>query len=408
MADTITLLHLSDIHLGKEFKSIIRNNPAKRKIARDTLRKAFKEAIEKASSLNPDMIIICGDLFDTNQPLKNDEEEVSKILSQHAEKNRDTHFFLLPGGHDYLHKNSPYLRSTIAQLSSFNNIHIFNTPGPQSIKVITKAGFSVKVHARPHDRRSTGISPLAELEPDAFADFNIAIAHGSVPEFLPADSESDPVHINDMLKFDYVALGHWHSFYPVEAGSPRRIVASYSGSLASLSTDKADTSKTRGVVKVLISKMGRESLSDVKVQLLEVENSISFRRFKLKDPVDVEKIASEVRGNSLTQYILDIEYSSEKLSYEELEKRIGELYSLDNLLELRLTGRRIRKFNADEYPEYDFRRYLIKAIEAQINQLNSEPEEEKERIKEAAINIALSLFEGENPVDVYDFMPERG
>lgn len=215
----IRILHTGDVHLGKPFKDFGKFG---RKL-RQQLRKTFFQLLRQAPR-NVDLVLIAGDLVDSNQP---DLLEVKHVLSAIKEA-APLPVCLLPGTHDCLSPDSVYRRPEFTEGQCPGNLRLFRKDGPQTFHF---EQLSVAVHGRANLANRGGEPPLKDLRPDAKAKFNVAVAHASVP--LPrfdADDEHDYfVRMEDAQRsgMDYIALAHWHRFGNCFPGSPVR--AFYSG-----------------------------------------------------------------------------------------------------------------------------------------------------------------------------------
>lgn len=214
-------IHTADIHLGKSFAFLGDKGSLVREVQIETL----ERIASLAQSESVDLLIIAGDLFDSN--------EVSSRLIRKAVdilKSIDPiPVLILPGTHDLLDEGSVYRRKE----SQGPNINVYGIDGTV-IKVK-----DVAIHGRPNDTKQGGTHPLSELKPDTTAQFNIAVIHASVEIEGKASPDDYLVSTKEISSsgMDYVALGHWHR---MSNFSTKGVPAWYCGSPEITKFDEAD------------------------------------------------------------------------------------------------------------------------------------------------------------------------
>lgn len=195
----IKILHTADMHLGAGFAFLGDFGITIRSAVRESLSRIAQLALSE----EVDIVLIAGDLFDSNN--------VSLPLRQFAvtqlQKLSPIPVCILPGTHDCLEDGSVYHRQEFASAPS--NIYVFKQGGPET-KTFDELGLAV--HAKANLSNQGQESPLRELKPIDDLPFNIALAHGSIKiegKYSPNDFPIDRQEIRDS-GMDYVALGHWH------------------------------------------------------------------------------------------------------------------------------------------------------------------------------------------------------
>jgi DNA repair exonuclease SbcCD nuclease subunit len=215
----LRLLHTADLHLGAPLKGF---GPLATERRRDLLT-TFERIIELAVSREVDCLVVAGDLFDANRIDGETVGRVQKGFERLAGHGIPT--VLIPGTHDNvvsrdaLYRTRPFaakilmeptvtepLRLTLRGCETFFYGFAYRSDGSRDALATMKR------------RRSEGI--------------HIGLLHGSLqgsPEwelrckdlpFTPADLAA--------LQLDYLALGHYHSYAPLEQGG--RLIACYPGS----------------------------------------------------------------------------------------------------------------------------------------------------------------------------------
>lgn len=395
MEKRIRIIHFADVHLGRSFKETIKNLTDNRKKLREHLRNSFKKAVKICVERKPDLVVIAGDLFDVSRPLNSDAELVYGEISEAALSLPDTYFFLIPGGHDRLSPLSPYTRSRIKDLNSLPNVFVAGSPMPTKKEITLKNGVLVALHYFPQEVESRNISPLAGLVPASEADFNIAVAHGSVVELLPPDvPKRDPISVNEMKAFDYTVLGDWHGFKEIydETG---KIIGSYSGALDYLDVDEFKRQDKRGIVEVTIIKKGKDKSAIL--ELIEIEK-ISYEKIFCSSISDFSKKIKELDKNRkwfVYAIFSDLENQVEKV-YEEASLH-------ENIIEVRVElKRKISSILEGDYDEMDIRHYVITEIKNLLKEYTRNPDQFEEdilKIADLAFDYAKRALEGEKPDD---------
>jgi exonuclease SbcD len=200
----LKILHTADIHLGAKFSGLGNKGTSQR----EQLRATFKNVITTAINEKVNIVLIAGDLFDSNQqPQKN----IDLVIEQfNLLGSNNIPVCLIPGTHDSFDSSSIYRKVDFEGKCS--NLKIF-TDEDVSYKEYT--GLDLTVYGKPNLSNKSYIGPLKGLKRLTSTKFHIAIAHGSfyIPEKI---AEDDHVFRPEEVKgsgMDYLALGHWHETY---------------------------------------------------------------------------------------------------------------------------------------------------------------------------------------------------
>ena len=198
----LTLVHSSDLHIdgGRVTESF---HPLCR-------------VLETAKRLEADILLLAGDIFDSNRTTPAVVDRVARLLDDARMP-----IVLLPGNHDCLGTGSVYEHQALSDVA---NVHVLGTDCGESVIFPV---FQLEIWGRAHSDYAD-MFPLARL-PCAGATRRVVMAHG---HWLR--TESDPhrgwlFSSEDIAATgaDYVALGHWPQ--PCAAGDGR-VPAFYSGS----------------------------------------------------------------------------------------------------------------------------------------------------------------------------------
>ena len=196
------LVHLSDVHLG--YRQYQRLTPAGINQREADVAASFKAVIDKTIDVEPDLILIAGDLFHTVRPSN---PAILWAFQQFIRLQKalpTTPIILIAGNHDL-----PRASETGCILGLFAQL---------GVRVIDK-------EARRVDLPDIGVSvlaipdmpgPLPALDPNPAARYNILLLHGEtpgLPEWLTVGDRSRlevPLEALRRTDWDYVALGHYH------------------------------------------------------------------------------------------------------------------------------------------------------------------------------------------------------
>ena len=187
--------------------------------AADSIRQARLDVVERigkaASDRDADFVIVAGDVFENSQVDSGIVHELLVLLGGYA-----CDVYLLPGNHDFLSPGSVY-ESLPFRNSCPVNVHVIMSSDP-----IEKQG--AVILPSPAMQRKSGADPTACMKDRGSSGcIRIGVAHGSLmiegkhkPDAFPI-----PLEAARTADLDYLALGHWHSFYrhddrTVYSGSP--------------------------------------------------------------------------------------------------------------------------------------------------------------------------------------------
>ncbi len=170
----------------------------------DSASRCLEAIVNLAIKTKVDLVIVAGDLFDSNRVGDN---LVSFVIEQLERLSVPT--FILPGNHDCLDSESVYHRAELWK--DANNIRIFRAPQGETL---TLPGLSV--WGKPITSFVGDLRPLAGIpQPQGKGQWHIAVAHGSYYHFTGSALASG-YHISreEIVTSgqDYIALGHYAIF----------------------------------------------------------------------------------------------------------------------------------------------------------------------------------------------------
>ena len=213
------IVHLADVHIGKKFHKL----GHKGDVLREQIFKSFTKALTLAVEEKVDLVMIAGDLFDSNRV----SPAIVRTVTGELNRIAPIPVIILPGTHDCYDTQSVYRRK---DWELCPHVRIFREKQPQ---IFTFPHLGVAVHGVANQSNKGPESPLSGLKPSEDI-LNLAVAHGSLK--IPGRTgEDDYIFTSEEIKqsgMDYIALGHWHRIFDCSEGGTK---ACYSGAPQQLS-----------------------------------------------------------------------------------------------------------------------------------------------------------------------------
>jgi len=274
----LRLLHTADVHLGARHADLGEQAAAQR----ERQFAAFKAAVDLAIAERVDIVLIAGDLFDSNtQPRRSVERVAAELKRLVAAKIRTV---VIPGTHDVYDRASLYrVHDLAAMAGSTVDDDLVTVLTPDRPSVHLKA-CDVVVHGPVFATKRAPYSPLRDLKvtPGEVATWNVGMVHGSLA--IPDRTDRDEVVVTraeiEATGLDYLALGHWHSAQQGKAGST---TYAYSGAPEPVAVTQD------GAGKVLL--IALDEVAGVRSVTIE-ERTVGRTRFEKLD-VDASTLADQ-------------------------------------------------------------------------------------------------------------------
>jgi DNA repair protein SbcD/Mre11 len=274
----LRLLHTADVHLGARHDDLGEAAAAQR----ERQFAAFKATIDMAISEKVDILLIAGDLFDSNtQPRRSVERVAGELRRLVAARIRTV---IIPGTHDCYDRASIYRAYDLAALAGSeagDDLVTVLTPSAPSIHL---SACEATVQATIFPTKRAPYSPLRDVRiaEESAAGWNIGMVHGSIS--IPDRTDRDEVVVTKeeiaATGLDYLALGHWHSALQGRAGTT---AYAYSGAPEPVAVNQD------GAGKVLLVELD-EAGGTKKVRI--TERTVGKTRFDKLD-LDVATIGSQ-------------------------------------------------------------------------------------------------------------------
>lgn len=193
----VRFIHCADIHLDAPFTSL-GGNTDKSASRRQDIKDTFQEIIDLAKSEKPDLLFICGDLYEYRYVRKS----TINFLNNCFKSIPDTRIFIIPGNHDPITVNSYY--------KNFNwnsNVFILCDEMPY----VGLDDLNVYIYGAGFKSFSQEKTMVYDLKPVRNDYINILLTHGTV-DMNVGNCLYNPMSSENLssLSMDYIALGHFH------------------------------------------------------------------------------------------------------------------------------------------------------------------------------------------------------
>jgi len=210
-SSSVKILHCADFHIGAQ-NYYLRNKAKQR---RSEILITLEKIINICKIENIELMLISGDLFDSNHI---DNESIKKVKSLFSQI-PDTFIAICAGNHDYITSDSPYVNSQWPA-----NVYIFGT----SMEFIQVPKKDVRVWGCSFSTPYIQSSLIKNINVPNDNLINIMVMHG---EFVAENTSSkyNPITKTNLSYsgMDYVALGHIHHSSSVHQAG--RTFYAYSG-----------------------------------------------------------------------------------------------------------------------------------------------------------------------------------
>lgn len=273
----LRLLHTADVHLGARHADL----GDRAATQRERQFTAFVATIDLALAEKVDLVLIAGDLFDSNvQPRRSVERAAAQLKRLVDARIR---IVISPGTHDVFDRASIYRAYDLAALSGAVGSDLVTVLDPEHPEIHLKP-LDVIVHGRCFATKRAPTSPLqgVDVSKDDRAAWHIGLLHASIA--IEGKTDQDEVVITTAeiaaSHLDYLALGHWHSTSKGKAG---RTTYAYSGAPEPVALDQDRAGN------ILI--VGLDAL-DGKKRVTVEERKVGRTRFE-RVQLDAAKVGSQ-------------------------------------------------------------------------------------------------------------------
>ena len=200
------IAHLSDIHLG--YRAYNRVTPQGINYREADIFQAFRSAMDKVAEIQPDLILIAGDLFHVVRPSNLCIEHTFREFLKLRGKSKAP-IVIIGGNHD-----SPRSVDTGCILDLFHNVpDVFVSHKDFERFMFPSLGIAVSCLSHRAAQRMGDW----KVEPTSDAELNILMVHGTLEDIKLRIYDPNPISRSEVgiEKWDYVAFGHYHTNYKV-------------------------------------------------------------------------------------------------------------------------------------------------------------------------------------------------
>lgn len=335
------IFHVSDLHIGKTLNgySLAENQTM-----------VLSQIIQYAKKERPDVLLICGDIYDRSVPSGDACELFDQFITKYSEIEPKIPVLLIAGNHDspqrlayaeqFLEKHQIYISTMPPQSdeSYMKKVTLEDSFGPVHFYLLpfTKPGYISKMTDAPTDSYEGAVSYLIQREHIDKNSRNILLAHqffaGTGQQMELCESEQSVIMAggldrisSDVIKdFDYVALGHLHGRQQCGYEHIRYCGTPYKYSIS-------ESAHNKSITVVMLGEKGK-SLS---YEYLPLEGLQEVRKLKGTFAEVIEQATEENRHDFISITITD-----EEEPYHFREK-LKEVY--DCMLDVRVDNMRTRE-----------------------------------------------------------------
>ena len=189
----LKFLHAADFHLDSAFGALSPRQAAARR--RESRELAFRLA-NYVNQHRIDLVMLAGDLFDSNSAFRETGEQLAEALGQMEAK-----VFISPGNHDWYGSGSPWKTVHWPE-----NVHLFTENRLTAAEV---PEWNLVIHGAAFTGTEQTAGFLQGFKAPADGKIHIGLLHG---EIEPAEARYNPIRKSEIVEsgLAYLALGHIH------------------------------------------------------------------------------------------------------------------------------------------------------------------------------------------------------
>ena len=363
------LLHTSDLQLDAPFTFL----GVLGQDHREQLRETFAAILALAEREDYQMLLIAGDLFDSNRPMQRTIDQVVRGLG-----GLSIPVCILPGNHDPYNKKSIYRKMNFPA-----NVTIFG----DAVQRMSFPKLDLTVYANAILRMDSYESPMENIKATGDSRWHVAMAHGNLVTGVVKDPKR-PISEQEIAEsgMDYVALGDWHGYADYSQGDVR---AAYSGSPEPLAFDQTSSGYIASVTLVDHSvKVEKIAVGRIRAHQLEVDVS-GKTQAEITDII-LEQVQPEMmleivlKGLHEVGTIIDPLHIQETIATHVYAARVRDQSHVQ-----------LEDLSAADYPEEHVIGKFIHSMHARIRLAQDDVERSR---AEHALQIGVALLEGKDVI----------
>ena len=386
MRAMLRLLHTADVHLGARHADLGEQAAAQR----ERQFAAFRATVDLALAEKVDLLLVAGDLFDSNTQPRRSVERAAAELKRLAEATIRT--VIIPGTHDIFDGASVYRAYDLAAMAGLppdTDRLVVLTPNRPDVLL---GALDVVVHGRVFATKRAPRSPLAgfDVAADDRATWHVGLIHGSL--HIPEKTEHDEVVFTSAevaaSHLDYLALGHWHSTQRGRAGAT---LWAYSGAPEPVAIDQ---DRAGNVLLVTLEERGggrHVSVEERRVGRTRFERLEADAAAVGSQPAFVERLAALADPDLVLDVrIIGVRPDDLDLATDEIEREVAE----------RFFRVRVRDTSAAALPDGPLpppdtiAGALVRDLEAEIAELEAAGRDADAHEAREALRLARLLLDG--------------
>ncbi|HYK94898.1 MAG TPA: exonuclease SbcCD subunit D [Candidatus Dormibacteraeota bacterium] len=310
----LRLIHTADVHLGARHADL----GDRAATQRERQFAAFVATVDLALEEKVDLVLIAGDLFDSNvQPRRSVERAAAQLQRLVDARIR---IVIAPGTHDLYDRASIYRAYDLPALAGAVGSDLVTVLDPAHPEVHL-GPLDLIVHGRCFATKRAPHSPLQGFQVsrhDGVA-WHVGLLHASIAIEGKTDRDEVVITLDEIAAshLDYLALGHWHSTSKGKAG---KTVYAYSGAPepVALDQDRAgkvllvslDAADGKKHVTIEERKVGRTRFERVELDAATVgsQPSLIGRLAERADPdLVLDVVLMGVRPDDLDVHVEEVE-----------------------------------------------------------------------------------------------------
>ena len=367
----IRLLHTADIHLGRQFPSLHH----KAGDYRNQLVRTFEKIIDLAADDKASLLLIAGDLFDSNRVFG---VVIGRVIAALKKlETSGTRVCILPGTHDAFTEDSIYRSLRLPP-----NVTVFTPEHSHQ----TYEDLDVTVYGRLADSKLLGISPLQGLSLTDRSKFHVGMAHCSMrrPDIAPNEPMllgQDEIGTSGL---DYLALGHWHSFQDLSQGNTK---ACYSGSPEPIDMDQRSAGH---IVRVFLHEKNQVEMQPIRIGSKRAE-TLTIDVSPCESPDSIVKLIQDRADPNL---ILEVTLSGLRCMQYDLDAVEMEKELRGQFFNLRMFDRSLPKLDevqSQNYPDKTVTGRFLRMMEEKIASARTE---EDRALYAESLKLGFALLQG--------------
>ena len=382
----LRIVHTADVHLGARHADLGEQASAQR----ERQFGAFKATIDLALAERVDLLLIAGDLFDSNVQPRRSVERVAAEIARLAEAKIRT--VIIPGTHDVYDRSSIYRAYDLVSMAGSGPNDDFVTILTPEVPYVHLRACDVVVFGPVFATKRAPRSPLEgfDASPVPEATYRIGMIHGAIA--IPGKTDHDEVVITtDEIAasgLDYLALGHWHSAQQARAGS---VTYAYSGAPEPIALDQDRAGK------VLLVELDAQAGRTVTVEERQVGRT-TFEKLR----IDSAAIASQpafiegVARRADPDLVLDVRIDG--VRPDELDLDIDEIEAAlaPSFLKVRVRDGSVAALTEGTLPSPDtIAGAFIRDVEARIGELEAAGREDEAAEARDTLRLGRLLLAGQ-------------